>query len=239
MTAPVAGPGARRPQFDLQQEIKQLILEEGLQPGSLLPTETDLMARWGVSRSSVREALKSLQARSIVSIEHGRGTFVGQPSLDSFVDTLVFHRHMASRQDGLATAADLVDVREILETELVQRVARTADDALLADLSAIVERMADAAAAGRRFEDDDRTFHQRLYAPLRNDLVLQLLAAFWDVLDAVGPLLPSQPADLPGDAELHRRIVQRLRDRDAAGAAAAMRDHFRGTHAWIDGSVPH
>lgn len=225
---------SRRPQFDVQQEIKDLILQRGLAPGAPVPAETELMATLGVSRSSVREALKALQARSIVSVEHGRGTFVGRPSMDPFVDTLIFHRQIASQTDELDTAADLVDIREILETRLVQRVAATADAGLLDRLDVTVTAMEEFARAGQPFQADDRRFHEQLYAPLGNSLVIQLVAAFWEVLDAVRPLLPPARSDLVADAEVHRRILERIRAGDRAGAAQAMHDHFRGTHLWMN-----
>ena len=232
------GPGdasvGRRPQYDLQEQIKELILARGLRPGAAMPPEPELTAALGVSRSSLREAIKGLQARGIVSVEHGRGTFVGRPTLDPLVDALVFHRNVASQADQLDTAADLVDIRDILETRLVQRVATAATDAELDELELTVENMERSARAGIPFQLHDRKFHEQLYSSLGNHLVIQLVAAFWDVLDAVHPLLPPSTSDMVVDASLHRRILERLRDHDAEGAAVAMQEHFRGTHRWIE-----
>ncbi len=227
----------RRPQYDLQQQIKELILARGLRPGASLPPEPELMSVLAVSRSSLREAIKGLQARGIVTVEHGRGTFVCRPTLDPLVEALIFHRHVASRSDQLDIAADLVDIRDILETRLVQRVATAATDAQLDDLEKTVVLMEAWAQAGRPFQVHDREFHELLYASLGNRLVIQLVAAFWDVLDAVHPLLPPSTSDMVVDASLHRRILERIRDRDPEGAAVAMHEHFRGTHVWIERSA--
>ena len=62
--------------------IKSYILRERLQPGDVLPTETQLCDTIGASRSSVREAVRKLEALNIVKVEHGKGTFVGSLSLD-------------------------------------------------------------------------------------------------------------------------------------------------------------
>jgi DNA-binding FadR family transcriptional regulator len=227
----------RRPQFDVQQEIKNLILRDGLGHGSSLPAETELMATLGVGRCSIREALKGLEARGMVTVEHGRGTFVGRPTLDPLVDTLIFHRRIASQSRELDTTADLVDIREILETRLVQRVSLIADDELISVLERTVGEMESSAKSGRPFQTHDRAFHEQLYAPLGNHLVIQLVAAFWDVLDAVRPRLRDVTSDLVADAAIHRRILERVRDRDSEGAALAMQAHFRDTHLWIDGST--
>lgn len=65
----------------VQREVVQLILDRKLQPGAPLPTEAELMEDLGISRNSVREALKALQALDIVEIRHGYGTYVGRASL--------------------------------------------------------------------------------------------------------------------------------------------------------------
>lgn len=226
-----------KPPYDVQQEIKDLILDRRLGYGSPVPPETELMTTLGVSRSSVREALKGLQARNIVTVEHGRGTYVGRLTLDPLVDTLVFHRRIAAHSNERDTASDLVDVREILETRLVQRMAVSADADLIEGLAETVSLMEASAASGVPFQEHDRRFHEQLYAPLGNHLVIQLVAAFWDVLNAVRPLLPETPSDMIADAAVHRRILESIRDKDPAGAAQAMQEHFRGTHVWIDGSV--
>ncbi len=234
---PDADETLRRPAYDLTEQIKDLILAREIRPGAPLPPETELMAALGVSRSSLREAIKGLQARGIVSVEHGRGTFVGRPTLDPMVDALIFHRHVAARTDRLDTAADLIDIRDILETRLVQRVANVVDEEQLAALDATVGRMEDSARAGIPFQVHDRQFHEQLYAPLGNHLVIQLVAAFWDVLDAVHPLLPPSTSDMVADVALHRRILDRLRERDPDGAAVAMHEHFRDAHSRFDDTL--
>lgn len=153
--------------------------------------------------------------------------------MEPFVDTLVFHRHVASRPDDLDAAADLVDIRDILETALVQRIAAVAGDELLGSLAETVARMEELAEAGPNFDLGDRRFHQQLYAPLRNRLVIQLVAAFGDVLEAVRPMLARRETDPVADAQQHRLIIERIRDHDPAGADLAMHQHFgRPIYGW-------
>jgi DNA-binding FadR family transcriptional regulator len=225
----------RRPQFDAQEEIKKVILERGLRPGAAIPPETELMAALGISRGSLREALKGLQARGIIEVQHGRGTFVAQPSLDPLVDALTFRGRLDHRDADLTTASELVDVRDILETALVQQVACSADATLLADLEQTVSEMEAAAGRGEPFTDLDRRFHEQLYSSLGNSIVLQLVRAFWDVLDAVRPQLASGTSDPVADVAHHRVIVERIREGDPEGARQAMTEHFRATHVWIQG----
>ena len=225
----------RRPVFDPGEQIKQVILDRGLAPGDAIPTEAELMAALGVGRSSLREALKGLQARGIIEVRHGRGMFVGRRSFDGLVDGLVFHGRLGDDPTGLTTVSELVDVRDVLETGLVAKVALDADDDLLDELDATVVRMQEAVDRGESFQEADRHFHEQLYSRMDNALVRQLVHAFWDALDAVRPQLAVGVSDADADVDLHRRIAERVRARDPEGARAAMTEHFRGTHLWIQG----
>lgn len=86
--------GARPSRTLLRQEvvegIKRYILDERLRPGDPLPTEPALCEALGASRSSVREAVKILDALDIVDVRHGHGTYVGRLSLSALVESLTF-----------------------------------------------------------------------------------------------------------------------------------------------------
>lgn len=227
--------GAGRRHFDPQEEIKQVILDRQLRKGAAIPSETELMGELGISRSTLREAIKGLQARGIVTVQHGRGTFVGEPSLDSLVDSLVFRGQLAGADHDLSTASDLVDIRDVLETALVQRVAQLADEALVAELGQEVDEMERSVELGEGLGPADRRFHEKLYQGLGNRLMIELVRSFWQVLDAVGPKLPAGLTNISDDLQHHRRILQRVAAHDPDGAGTAMREHFRATHEWVQG----
>ena len=102
-----------------QDGIKHLIIDRSLAPGDPLPTEFELVEELGVSRGSLREAVRSLQEQEIVDVRHGHGMFVGTLSLKSLVDGLTFHGQLSDRQE-MDTAADVIDVRDILECSLIK-----------------------------------------------------------------------------------------------------------------------
>ncbi|MDG4857173.1 FadR/GntR family transcriptional regulator [Streptomyces sp. T-3] len=221
----------RRTGGQIQRRVMQLILDERLRPGAPLPTETELMENLGVSRNSVREALKALQALDIVEIRHGYGTYVGQASLTPLVDGLTF-RTLAQLDDDTHALGEILQVREVLEEGLIRRVAETATDPELADLEEIVARMEEEARAGRPFPQLDRAFHETLYRSLGNALVPQLLAAFWNVFHSVAGVRgwDQDPSPMV-TARRHRDILTALRARDVEQAQRAMADHFRGIEA--------
>jgi DNA-binding FadR family transcriptional regulator len=223
----------RRPEYDVQREIKRVIIGSNLTVGDALPTEAELTERLGVSRGSLREALKSLQARGIVEVVHGRGMFVGRMSMDALVDGLAFHTQLGSAAEGRRLAAELVDLRDLIESALIQRVAATRDSAALDELERIVTRMEDVSNGADPFQELDREFHRALYASVDNRVVTLLINAFWDVLDAARPALPAQLDDRVANAGYHRAILEAVRESDPDAACQAMTAHFGSTHAWI------
>jgi DNA-binding FadR family transcriptional regulator len=215
---------------EVQEAVKAIILERRLGAGDPLPTESELIEELGVSRNSMREALKALQAIGIVDIRHGFGMFVGRISLTGLVDELAFH-HRITLQDGRDDLRHLIEIREILETGLIQRLIDHHRSADLSPVTEVMERIEAEAKVGIVSPETDRHFHDVLYRPLGNPLVSQLLGAFWDVYhqlrDEIG-----EPDETPADvARRHRDIYAAVCAGDRAAAALAMYAHFAGVRA--------
>lgn len=212
----------------------QLILDRGLRSGDPLPTESELMEDLGVSRNSVREALKGLQALDIVEVRHGYGTYVGQLSLTPLADGLTFRTLQDSVSDVRALS-EILEVREVLEAGLIRRVATIIPDEDIAALDVVVRRMDARARAGESFADDDREFHEILYRALGNALVPQLLGVFWNVFDRVSRIRGWNHDPSPiGTVRRHRAIVTALRRRDVDEAEEALAKHFRSIDSRVE-----
>ncbi|HET7095655.1 MAG TPA: FadR/GntR family transcriptional regulator [Thermomicrobiales bacterium] len=211
----------------IQDRLKRFIIERGFQPGDPLPAEAELAHNLGISRPSLREAMKALQTLGVVEIRHGSGTYVGRFTLTPLMDSLAFSIRIDLGRN-ISTVRELLEIREILERELVARAADQATPEQLAALATIVDQMHERAARGELFTEEDRAFHALLYQQLGNPMVVQLLHAFWEVFFAVRDDLPGMQADLAATAEGHRAIVAALARRDRAAASAAMTAHFDG-----------
>lgn len=217
----------------IRDEITGLILSRGLRSGDPLPTETELVEALGVSRNSIREALKALQALDIVEIRHGYGTYVGRLSLDPLADGLTFRALHDIGQD-LHSMEEILEVREALEAALIRRVAESVPEEDLVALDEVTKRMAERARSGDTFAEEDREFHEVLYRSLNNALVTQLLRAFWDVFHRVNHRLGVTDPDPAQTVRRHRAIVTALRKRDVTRAERAMVEHFRNLDARIE-----
>lgn len=206
--------------------IKSLILQRNLRPGDSLPTEAQLCETLGVSRSSVREAIRKLEALHIVSVEHGKGTFVGSLSLDPLVQTLAFRAALPGSGDfeGLR---NVVEVRRYLDLGCTEHIVKTLRGTQQPELQALVDEMVNLAERGEMFQEQDIEFHLGLLSKISNDVIKQLVHSLWLVHMAVIPQIGLEIAGHLRDTALaHQRMLDAALAGDVDGYRAAVLEHY-------------
>lgn len=208
----------------IQETIRAYILENNLQPDDMLPGENDLAQQLNVSRSSVREAIKGLESLGLLEARRGSGVFVREFSFDPILDNL---------QYGLAfdlkALTELLEIRRVLETGMVGQAMSKMTEESLKDLDEILEQMGRRAEAEEAFPDEDRAFHQVLFADVDNQTLLKLLDIFWIVMRRVSKQNPELWDNNPKwTYQLHAKIVEALRAMDAERVREALASHYSG-----------
>ncbi|MGH3640678.1 MAG: FadR/GntR family transcriptional regulator [Mycobacterium sp.] len=204
--------------------IKEYILLGRLAPGDPMPTEKELSEQLGVSRSGVREAMKTLSALDIVEVRHGYGTYVGRMRLTAMVQSLAF-RGMLNANADQHVLADLIDVRELIETSLAATIVTGLSPQAALTLRRLTLTMREKAELGQEFRAEDREFHLLLVQTTGNALAVELTGAFWDVhAIAYGSLGPVP--DLHDTAQDHTAILDAIEQGDPDLFRHAIREHY-------------
>lgn len=220
------------------QAVKEHILVNGLRPGDPMPTETQLIEALGISRSNLREAVRTLVALDILEVRHGTGTFVGKMSLRPLVEGLAF-KGMVLPGEDFETLRQVVEVRQALDHSLAPFIVAKMKGRPAPALEALCDSMAAHNSKGREFAADDRSFHETLASELSNELYAQLVAAFWDVHTLVGPRLGApSPRDLADTVAAHRAMLDAAVAGDLDRYHQAVGDHYAPLLRALDSKRP-
>jgi GntR family transcriptional regulator, transcriptional repressor for pyruvate dehydrogenase complex len=204
------------------QQIEDSITSGELKEGDQLPAERELAQQFGVSRTAVREAVKTLREKGLVEAYPGRGTFITNGTARTIQQTL--DRMVRSGQaEG---TVHLTEVREILEPEIAALAAQRVDEEMLSAMREAIAVMEAARKDSEAFIEGDLDFHLALAEAAGNPLILSLI-------DSIVGLLREQRTRtyfIEGGPERgqyhHRRILEAIEHRDAVGAREAMRAHL-------------
>ena len=205
------------------KQIEESILKGALKPGDQLPAERDLAQQFGVSRTAVREAVKTLREKGLVESYSGRGTFITNGTSQAIKQSLDFMMRIG-QQDRLV---QLAEVRQILEPEIAALAASRVQEQHLAMMREAVAVMDEALRDPDAYIEADLDFHLSLAEAAENPIILSLI-------DSIVGLLREQRLRIfyvDGGPERgqfhHKRILEAVERHDADGARDAMRAHLQ------------
>jgi GntR family transcriptional repressor for pyruvate dehydrogenase complex len=207
---------------EVAAQIRRQMAEGVLRPGDRLPAERELAEAFGVSRSSVRDAIRVLELAGLVEPRQGEGTVVHELTLDSLVSPLA--SVLVTRKDLLA---DLLEARRLIEPGIAQRAALAATEEDIEAMQAILGRQAGEIAAGRLAVEEDTAFHYRLATTARNPVILKVIDVLMDLLQTERARSLQVRGRPKRSLEGHRRILEAVRRRDGNGAGQAMEHHLK------------
>ncbi len=210
-------------------KIKAMIVSGELRPGSRLPKEADLAERLGLSRNSLREAVKALSLIRVLDVRQGDGTYVTSLEPDLLLDVLGFA--VDFHQDD--TVLEFLEVRRILEPAAAAMAARAMSDEDIAALGAVLESLRDDATLDELIDNDLR-FHRGIAAGSGNTVLCSLIdgisgptarARIWRGLTEEGAVERTR--------QQHRAIYEAIAHRSPDVAHAWATVHVAGVEHWL------
>jgi DNA-binding FadR family transcriptional regulator len=211
------------------ERIKEMIVSGELRPGGRLPKEADLAERLGLSRNSLREAVKALSLIRVLDVRQGDGTYVTSLQPEVLLDTVGFIIDF-HRDDSVLY---LLEVRRILESEATALAARKMTEEELGELGKVLDVMESASDLNELIQGD-LEFHRRIAHGSGNPVLASLIeslsaptlrARVWRGL--------TQEGAADRTREQHRAIHSALLAREADVARAWAAVHVAGVEEWL------
>jgi DNA-binding FadR family transcriptional regulator len=215
------------------EQIEEAVLSGRLQPGSRLPSERDLMTQFGVSRSTVREALRVLQSNGMVQSRAGdpRGPEVLPPSSSSLQKSM----SRLARASSMSLA-ELLQFRMLLDGSAYLLAAQLRTEAQLAEMEAARQAMSAAVDVGYpEFSSADVAFHDAVARATQNSLIVVCSNVVRGVVvDLITDHLahaPDRQALMHSYLKHHTEVLQAIRDGDGALASRLSRHALHDSYA--------
>ena len=211
----------RRLYEDIVQEFSSLIRQGVLKPGERLRSERVLAEQFQVSRSSVREALRSLELQGLVISKRGSGTFINTDNLESMVALLA-----STLTSGSDTLKHIFEMRHMLEPQIAALAAQRANKQEVAELESILEEQVREISTGGTGVDSDTAFHFAMASATHNSALVKVVSAVEDILRRSRDQSLQEPGRPQRSLASHREILSMIHSGDAAGARRAMEYHL-------------
>jgi GntR family transcriptional regulator, transcriptional repressor for pyruvate dehydrogenase complex len=201
--------------------IKEALINKELKPGDLLPSETELVTNLGVGKTSVREAIKMLQALGVVEVRQGFGTIIKQSSGEELVNPLVFQ---LLTQQG--TNKDILDLRIMFEPAYTIMAMQNASDEDIKSIESTVINLENKTKAGTQLVEDDLNFHRTILNSTHNPYVIKIGETVLQLFEAS---MKESVAKIPQTAlQDHKRIFEAFCRKDEKELKAAILSSFEG-----------
>lgn len=196
-------------------------------PGAKLPNEPRLCQLFGVSRTTLREAVRSLAAQGYVEVRRGSGTFVldRSPAPDIGLQRLECLR---------TRLRDLFEIRMMLEPQAARLACLRGTDEELQEIARRAECVAQAIREGKNFSQPEETFHQAFVAATHNPFMEQLLPIIHNALHEAWAALDVESLLAQPTLQDNELLMGFLRQRDEEGVKYAMAAHIRHTINLLD-----
>ncbi len=208
------------------QRFHAMIQAGALVHGAKLPAERALAEQLKVGRSSVREAIRTLELQGLVVSKHGSGTFINTQSLEAVTTLMTSNRGAGDPSAAEGQLRDVFEVRHLLEPQIAALAAQKATPEDVERLATILEEQQRQIMEGETGVDADTEFHFALATATHNTALVKVVSAVEDVLRQSRDLSLQQPGRPERSLASHHQILEMVRSGDDSGAREAMEHHL-------------
>jgi len=209
---------------EITRRLQKMVSEGNLKPGDRLPPERQLATMFGVSRNSVREAIKSLEKQGMLNSRPGAGTFIAEDS-----QAIIAHALEEIFAQERHRLEDIFELRLLLEPQIAHLAAGRIGDPDIEELGRITQAYAQALQEGHAVFDIDQKFHDAIAAATGNNALLLLMEHMQELMRESRDEALQSPQRNREALVAHRRILEALARRDPDAARSAMKDHLEHT----------
>ena len=204
-------------------QISQSILRGDYKPGHKLPPERDLASQLGVSRTVVREALRSLEIMGLVESQIGGGTFVKEHTIENALTPIA---NYFSSDDSVVD--EIIETRKILEPEMVKLAAQRATQEDIEHIEASIAQMEQEDKMGLSGINGDTAFHFAVASAM-----LKILSLIADLLHYTMKVSLRAEPEREVTIQGHKKVLEAIKAKDPVLASEYMREHLEMSHARI------
>jgi GntR family transcriptional regulator, transcriptional repressor for pyruvate dehydrogenase complex len=206
---------------EIVRKLLDYLLSHHVPPGGRLPSERQLAEAFGVGRSVIREALKSLSLLGVVHVRQGDGTYLTDLQSSLLPKVIEWGLLLGERR-----TLDLVEARRHIEVATARLAAERRDERQLSELAALLERMRHAAEDAEEFVDADIAFHIKIAEASRNTALLDILSGIQALLRVWITRVISAAGRTEPSYREHEPVYDAILRQDPDAAAAAMDRHL-------------
>lgn len=212
-----------------QEKIKKLILEKKYDQNGYLPSEGELCDLFGMSRSTIREAVRSLEVRGFLERVHGKGLRVVDIGVSvmsrDFVDMI---------EQQQISLADILGVRRMIEIRSAGIAAERADEEILDKMRQDIQKMNELTANLQEYNDADMEFHRLLVEATGNRLLICIVNAYEKLLRELIRQSSHSDESLEKKYHYHERVYEAIQAKDKDRAEKMMAEHLDATERLLN-----
>ena len=207
-----------------QRKIQQMILDKQYDANNYLPSEAELCEQFGVSRITVRDAVRAMEVRGFVRREHGKGILVTNNNVQAmtqFITDMLSMNH--------SDFIDVVEVREIVDIAAARLAAERSEKEDIARLELNLAIMEQSEIMDDPYYTNDMEFHVNLIKATKNRLLLAMANAYIPILKEMVITSSQRDYNIELHYHFHRKILEGVLAKDCETAADIMKRHHAVT----------